>query len=97
MTTEYLHQLSAPGPLHPGKPRLVDESLEKGALQFCINRQHERAPATVPYVADFIGSEDVIIDQFLVLHFVQQQAERFFTSKKQQCLQRTDTLFRVMT
>jgi hypothetical protein len=36
MIAEHLHALDSPGPLHPGRPGLVDHTLEDDAVQFCL-------------------------------------------------------------
>jgi hypothetical protein len=50
--------------------------LNEGVVQFCLNHQHDRAPATFAYVIDFIGLKGGIGDKFWVRHFVQRQTEQ---------------------
>jgi hypothetical protein len=41
MIAEDLHALDSPDPLHPGRPRLVDHTLEDDSVRFCLQRQQE--------------------------------------------------------
>jgi hypothetical protein len=81
MMAEYIHGLSAPDGLHPGRPRLVHETLEEEVVRFCLTRQHERAPATFTDVIDFLKTKGVAVDRFWVRHFVQRQQERLCAQK----------------
>jgi hypothetical protein len=63
MIAKYLHQLAAPYTLHPGRPRFVNESLEVSMVRFCLTRQHDRAPATMSVIIDFLSApESLLID-----------------------------------
>jgi hypothetical protein len=82
---EYLHQLSAPCALYPGRQRLVHEALEEEVVRLCLNRQHERVFVTFSDVIDFLNSKCIAVDRFWVRHFVQRQKERL-------CVQKTTML-----
>jgi hypothetical protein len=42
MIAEHLRALDSPDPLHPGRPGLVDHTLEDDVVRFCLRRQQER-------------------------------------------------------
>jgi hypothetical protein len=52
MIAEHLHALDSPDPLHPGRPGLVDHSLENDLMRFCLRRQQGRQPVTFSDVID---------------------------------------------
>jgi hypothetical protein len=63
MITDYGHQILAQDALHPGRPQLVDESLEENVAHFFLHSQHDRTHATFADVIDFIGSNGVTVDR----------------------------------
>jgi hypothetical protein len=64
MIAEDLHPLCAPHTLHPGQPRFVNASLEESVVQFCLSRQHDRAPAMMSEIIDFLSAQGVAVDRF---------------------------------
>jgi hypothetical protein len=76
MIVEYRPQFSAAQALHSGPPRLVNESLKESVVRFCLTRQHDRAPATVSGVIDFLSAQGVTVDRFWVRNFVQREKQQ---------------------
>jgi hypothetical protein len=64
MIAEHLHALDSPDPLHPGRPGLVDHTLEDDVVRFYLRRQQERQPVTFSDVTDYFGEKSTVVDRF---------------------------------
>jgi hypothetical protein len=76
MIAEYLHQCSAPHALHPRHSRLVQKSFKDSVVRFCLTRQHDKTPATMFDIIDFLSAQRVTVDRFWVRNFAQWQKQR---------------------
>jgi hypothetical protein len=70
-----------PHTLRPGRPRLVKESLDESVAQFCLTRQHDRAPAAMSGIIDFLSTQGVTGTDF--------GSETLFNGKSNDCLFRS--------
>jgi hypothetical protein len=70
MIAEHLHALDSPDPLHPGRPGLVDQTLEDDVVRFWLRRQQERQLVTFSDVIDYLGEKSIVVDRFWVYRFV---------------------------
>jgi hypothetical protein len=75
MIPEHLHALDSPDALHPGRPGLVDHTLEDDFVRFCLQRQQERQPITFSDVIDYLGEESMVVDRFWVYRFVSRHSQ----------------------
>jgi hypothetical protein len=64
MIAEQLHALDSPDTLHPGRPGLVDHTLEDDIVRFCLRRQQERQPVTFSDLIDYLGEKSIVVDRF---------------------------------
>jgi hypothetical protein len=64
MIAEHLHAIDSPDPLHPGRPGLVDHTLEDDVVRFCLRRQQERQLVTFPDVFDDLREKSIVVDRF---------------------------------
>jgi hypothetical protein len=75
MIAEHLHALDSPDPLRPGRPELVDHTLEDEIVRFCLRQQQERQPATFSDVIDYLGEKSIVVDRFWVYRFVSRHSQ----------------------
>jgi hypothetical protein len=75
MVAEHLHAFDSPGPSHPGRPGLVDHTLEDDVVRFRLRRQQERQPVTFSDVIDCLGDKSIVVDRFWVYRFASRHSQ----------------------
>jgi hypothetical protein len=70
MIATHLQHLNSDKPVEHGRPKSVKSHLERGLIQFCLNRQPDKASVTmIEATIEVMAENGTQIDRFWVRHF----------------------------